>query len=210
MRTTSLRMAETATPSRLLLTEAAEWAQGRMWVPRLPLLLWLAWILKQHLHDPLYSSLFSGLNLGVHELGHFLFAPFGETLAVAGGTIAQCLLPLGAMLMFYRQRDFFAIAVALCWLGINFFGIAAYVGDARAQVLPLVSPVSGDPIHDWWYLLSHFGALENDRIISRRVYDLGVATMALGLVFGAWLLWQMAFSKTKEGEGRKPAPPPAV
>jgi len=159
---------------------------------RLPLLLWFAWILRGHLRDPLYTSLFGGLNLGIHELGHFVFQPLGEFPGVAGGTLLQCLAPIVAMVMFRRQGDWFAIAVAWCWLGTNLFNVATYAADARAQALPLVSPVSGDPLHDWALMLGRLGLLEHDLAIGAALRFAGAATMLVGLAGGAWLLWRMA------------------
>ncbi|HSS47215.1 MAG TPA: hypothetical protein VLL03_07370, partial [Burkholderiales bacterium] len=76
--------------------EIENWCQGRIWYGRALLLLWLAWIGVEHLRDPLYSSLFGGLNLGIHEAGHLLFRFFGfEFLMVAGGTLLQLAAPVG-------------------------------------------------------------------------------------------------------------------
>ena len=55
---------------------------------RAPLLLWLAYVAMRHVADPLYTSLFGSLNLGLHEGGHLLFGYLpGDFLAVAGGTL---------------------------------------------------------------------------------------------------------------------------
>ena len=48
--------------------------------------------------------------------------------------------------IFQRQEDYFAHSVAACWLGTSLFNMATYIGDARAQVLPLVSPFGGEDI----------------------------------------------------------------
>lgn len=174
---------------------AKRWAQGRNpWV-RLPLLLWLGWIFVRHLQDPEYGSLFAGLNLGIHELGHFLFSPFGEFLGMAGGTILQCLVPVIGILMFVRQKDAFAVTFALCWLGTNFYHIAPYAADARARELPLVSPVSGAPLHDWHYMLGRLGWLQHDALIGDAFRLAGTLCMGAGLLAGAWLLWQMHASR---------------
>ena len=115
-------------------------AHGKVWWYRAPLLLPLAWILYRHLGAEDYSSIFGGLNLAIHEAGHLLFMwSRSDFLTVAGGTILQCLCPVFAGFMFYRQKDFFAITVALFWLGTNFTHIAPYAADARAQLLPLPS-----------------------------------------------------------------------
>jgi hypothetical protein len=182
-----------------IVTRAAEWARGKNpWV-RLPLLVWMVWLFAHHLADPEYASIIAGLNLGIHELGHFVLAPFGDFMGAAGGTLLQIIAPLAAALMFLRQRDWFAISFAFAWLGTNFFGIAPYAADARARALPLVTPGPGDPIHDWYYMLSQIGWLPHDELIGRFFRMCGILTTAVGTAFGAWLLWTMWRAK---GPGR--------
>lgn len=174
--------------------EAAGWARGKNpWV-RLPLLLWMTWIFAHHLFDADYGSLIGGLNLGIHELGHFVFGVFGDFMTAAGGTLLQIIAPLVAIIMFHRQRDWFAISFALAWLGTNFYGIAPYAADARARTLPLVTPGPGDPIHDWYFMLARLGWLQHDELIGRFFRMCGTLAMITGIVFGAWLIWKMVTS----------------
>ncbi len=179
-----------------LVARAGAWAQGRNGWVRLPVLLWFAWILRGHLTDPDYQSLFGGLDLAIHEAGHLVFGYLGEFLGVAGGTIVQLAAPLVSAALFRRQRDWFGIAVAGCWLSVNLFDVARYAGDARAQQLPLVSPTSGDPIHDWGYMLGRLGMLHDDVVIARGIRGLAIVTMLAGLAAGAWLVWRMIRSRT--------------
>lgn len=180
-------------PSEFL-SLARDWCRGRNWLVRLPVWLCLVWIFVQHLRDPLYTSIFGGLNLGVHELGHVIFSPFGEFVGVAGGTIAQCSLPLIGMVMFWRQGDFFALTFGLGWLSTNLFNVAVYCGDARAMELPLVSiggGEGGETIHDWDYMLDRFHLLNYDHTIATLIRLSAVSIMLISLAFGAWLLWRM-------------------
>lgn len=180
-----------------VLARAAAWAEGRNGWVRLPVLLWFAWIFARHLRDPEYQSLFGGLDLAIHEAGHIVFGPLGDFMGVAGGTILQLAAPLVSGVLFRRQRDWFGIAVAGCWLSINLFDVARYAGDARAQALPLVSPTSGDPIHDWGYMLGRLGMLHDDLAIARGIRALAVLTMLAGLVAGGWLVWRMLRSRPR-------------
>lgn len=170
---------------------AEEWTHGRNGWVRLPLLLFFVWVLRRHLQDRDYQSIFGGLDLAIHEAGHIVFGPLGEVMGVAGGTILQLAAPLAAAAIFWRQRDRFAIAVALCWLSTNLFDVARYIADARALALPLVSPTSGDPLHDWNFLLARMNVLTHDTAIAGGVRALAVASMLLGLAAGAWLVWRM-------------------
>jgi hypothetical protein len=168
---------------------------GKVWWYRVPLLIPLAWILYRHLLDSEYGSIFGGLNLAIHEGGHLFFMWFGsDFLAVAGGTLLQCLCPVVTGVMFYKQRDFFAIGVACFWLGTNFAHIAPYAADARLQMLPLVSPFGGAPGHDWSYLLGTLGLLPHDQLIGGIFQLSGIFSMGGGIFAASWVLWVMATS----------------
>lgn len=128
--------------------EMTEWCRGRWWVFRVVLLLWFAYLLIRLIANPAYSPIFHALDLGIHELGHVIWSPLGEFMGFVGGSMTQCLVPLASIYMFYRQRDFFAMAFCLGWFGVNLFDVSVYIADARALALPLVSPFGGDPMHD--------------------------------------------------------------
>jgi hypothetical protein len=179
------------TPSVPFTARIDEWAAGRSWAARVPLLIYFAWVFQHHLQNPFYVSLLGGLNLGIHELGHFLWNPLGETWMMLGGSLTQCLLPVIAMVMFYRQRDYFAIAIAFCWLSTNLFSVATYAADAVTQQLTLVSPVGDDPMHDWGYLLGRWGKLSKAAAIGGTIRQTAVVAMVMGLAAGAWVLWRM-------------------
>jgi uncharacterized membrane protein YgdD (TMEM256/DUF423 family) len=179
------------------LVEASEWAEDKFAPLRLILWLFLFYIFLRHLGDPMYQSIFKPLNLGIHELGHLVFSPLGQFLMVAGGTIAQLLVPLISFFMFYRQRDYFAFTVSFCWMGTNLFSVAGYMADARKMALPLVTPFGGEEIiHDWNYLLGKMGLLNSDTVLGGFVRLLAILNMVIGLVFGAWLILKM-FKKTR-------------
>jgi hypothetical protein len=146
--------------------------------------------------NPEYGSIFAGINLASHERGYLLFMWFGsDFLSVAGGTLLQCLCPIVSGVMFYKQRDFFAISIARFWRGTNFAHIVPYAADARAQILPLVSPFHGAPGHDWNYLLSALGLLRLDRVIGGAFRVAGIVTMGAGLFWRLWVLRVMARGK---------------
>ncbi|HLB09017.1 MAG TPA: hypothetical protein VK617_05765 [Gemmatimonadaceae bacterium] len=151
------------------------------------MLAYLVYIAIRSLSDAEYGTIFSGLTLGVHEAGHVLFSPFGELLEVAGGSLTQIAVPLIVALLFLRQREYFGIAVALAWLSLSLSGLATYIGDARDQLLPLVSMGSGDPIHDWHFLLAHFGMLGYDRALARFTDFVSALSLVAALTLGGWL-----------------------
>ncbi len=176
--------------------DAAAWAaEGRAWPPRALLLAVLAWFGGRHLADPEYGSIFSGLTLGVHELGHIVFSPLGPWMGMAGGSLLQLLAPLALAWGFLRQRDYFAIAVAGAWESMSLANLATYVADARAEELPLVSPFGGDPEHDWHFLLDSVGMLRCDVRLAGWLRLFAFLCLAGSLLFGVWLCVRMARSR---------------
>jgi len=177
---------------RAIAEDAKAWCEGRSWLVRAPLVAWGAWILLNHLRSTEYASLFAGLNLGIHELGHVVFMPFGQTMGVLGGSLAQVLAPIASVAVFLRQRDWFAISFCFLWLGSSLFELARYVGDARALELPLVSPFGGDPIHDWHFLLGNAGLLRWDATFAALLRLGAAASIVAFLAAAVWLLLCMA------------------
>jgi hypothetical protein len=163
---------------------------------RAPLLAVLLWILAGCLRDPVHTSIFDGMNLAFHEMGHAAFSWLGsEILTTAGGTIFQLGIPFvaGAYLL-YKQRDPFGAAVCVFWLGTALFGAGVYAADARAQALPLVSPFGPvDPgSHDWTFMLMKYGMLSRDQAIGALLRQSGIFAMAASLALGAWVVRVMA------------------
>lgn len=103
------------------------------------------------------------LNLAIHETGHLVFGWGGDVLTALGGTLFQLILPLAFVVSFWRNQDRHAASVALWWVGQNFWNIARYIADARAQALPLV----GGGEHDWTFLLATWGKLDQDLTLAR-------------------------------------------
>jgi len=169
-----------------------EWAAGRIWWWRAPILLWLVWIAVRHLADPLYNSLFGGLNLGIHEAGHLVLGWAPQFVTAFGGTLFQCAAPVVSAYLFLRQPDWFALPVCGAWLGDNLYGVATYMGDARALELPLVSVGGGEVEHDWSYMLDALGLLEYDTTLATLVRLLAFAVTWSSLAAGAWVLWTLA------------------
>lgn len=151
---------------------------------RLLVLAFFTWEAARQLRSPDFEfSLFGGVIFGVHELGHLVFAPFGEFLTVAGGSIAQILLPIGAIALFHQQKNRFGVAVCGCWLAVSLGQLAIYIADARAESLDLVS-FSPEGGHDWNYLLERMHQLRNDVAIGHVVKLLGWIVLGLSVLLG--------------------------
>jgi hypothetical protein len=174
------------------LEASKRWASGRSWHWRALVLAYLVYAAFRSLSDPDYGSIFSGITLAFHELGHILFAPLGELLMVAGGSITQLAIPIiAALLLVWWQGDYFGFAVGGAWLGFSALDLSRYIGDARALQLPLVS-LGPEAEHDWWYLLSRMGWLRYDTRIAALVHAFGSVILIVSIAFAVWLCWLMA------------------
>lgn len=170
------------------------------WWARCLVFLWIFWIGLQHVFDKDFWSLFGPLNLGIHELGHLVFGLFGsEFLHFLGGTLLQCLVPLGSGVMFWKQKDFFAIGFAVCWLATNIFYIAWYIGSVGDDTYTLAMlPGATEAQHDWVYLLNTWGLLDFYAVISNLVFVCACLCLLLGLGFMGWILWILAHKKNED------------
>lgn len=167
-----------------------DYARGRWWQWRLPLLILLAADVLAQLRDRENPSLFSGITFGAHEFGHLFFAFGGEFLTIAGGSLMQVLVPIGAGALLYHYRDYFGIAVAGQWLASSLFDLAVYIADARAFDLDLVGFGDGAG-HDWAWLLSRFHALPYDLRIAAGVRGAGLLILLGATALGGWLCLRM-------------------
>ena len=171
--------------------DVVAWCQGRHWKWRALLLVALAWGALRALGEDDYSGLFAGIIFGVHELGHLVFAPFGMWMSVAGGSLAQLLLPVAAGALMLRHRDYFGATITGVWLSASLSNMAVYVADARARELTLLG-FGEDPLHDWAYLLSSVGLLQADTTVARLVRLLAFIVLVISSAAGAWLCLTMA------------------
>lgn len=174
--------------------DAREWARGRMWIPRALLLAYLVYAEIKFLRDPLSSSMFSGITLAFHEMGHLIFSFAGHFIGSLMGSGMQVLIPVVVVFLFYRQEDYFGMAVGGFWLSFALFELATYIADARAMDLPLVGFTS-DPEHDWHYLLSTMGFLGADTFLAFLTRAAATVIGAVSLAFAVWLLLVMAKKK---------------
>ena len=125
-------------------------------------------------------ALIDNVNLPIHETGHLVFAPFGELITALGGTLFQLIVPAVFIAYFIRRRDQFAASVALWWLAENCWNIAVYVGDAQAQLLPLV----GGGEHDWAFILAELDVLQQDARIAAMVRFAGTVLFVAAIFWG--------------------------
>ena len=175
-----------------------DYARGRWWLWRLPLLLLLAGdVLGQYRGGAEEPTLFSGITFGVHEFGHLFFAFGGETLTILGGSLMQVLIPLGAAALIYHHRDYFGVTIVGLWLASSLFDMAIYMADARSFDLDLLS-FGEEGGHDWAWLLQHWGVVQHNLGIASAVRGVGLLLLGASVLSGLWLCYQM-WVVTREG-----------
>jgi len=173
-------------------------------VPRVLFFVWLAFYLLFLLQLSRGQGFLLMLDLvliPVHEGGHLLFRWFGEFVMVAGGTFLQLFVPaaLAAYFAFRRQPQGTAFCSFIFFE--QFLPVSRYMGDARAEELPLLSVGGGDDvIHDWNYLFGHLGLLEHDTQIAATARFAGWVGMILVV---AWFTWRSLWRQN--GGGREKA-----
>jgi hypothetical protein len=160
-------------------------------IPRWALVAWSAFyflFLYQAARGTGFLLLMDGVFVPIHEGGHLLFRFFGEFLSVAGGTLLQLGVPVALASYFLFQRQAQGVAFCLFFFFEQFLPIATYMGDARAQDLPLLTIGDGDyVIHDWNYLFGRLGLLQHDIQIAGAVRFVGWVGM---LCVAGWLIWR--------------------
>lgn len=132
-----------------------------------------AW-LTPYVWNPTRYGLLDHVDLAIHEAGHVVFAPFGEFMGIAGGSLLQLIVPLAFVAYFLRRSDRYAAAIVALWVAQSLFNVATYMADARAQELPLVG---GEyVIHDWAWMLSRLHLLTKDTLLAGLVRAIATVT----------------------------------
>ena len=160
--------ADTATPN------------ARVAAPRAALTILLALYGIPLMRHPEAGSFLDSIDLAIHETGHLVFAPFGEVIQFAGGTLFQLIVPAVFLVYFARRADRHAATVALWWIAQNLWNISVYVRDARTQELPLV----GGGEHDWAYMLGRLGLMQRDQAIGHDVWLIGTVLYLVAIGAG--------------------------
>ncbi len=171
------------------------WAAGRNSWWRAALFGYLALQLLRPLREQGEWTLFSGIIFGAHELGHLFWMPFGEWTSVAGGSLTQLLIPLGALALVWRGKDWFGVAICGLFLATSLAELSWYMADARAEMLDLVSFSEEGAIHDWNYLLGSVGWLNSDVAIARLTRFYAWLVLLGSSALTAQLCWWMAVEK---------------
>jgi len=137
-------------------------------------------------------SFMHNILLPIHEAGHVIFMPFGEFMHILGGSLFQLALPWGIGFAFIRvNRDNFGAALGLWWGSVSLLDLAPYIYDSLHPQLILLGGHTGeDGPHDWIYLLSRMGQLDNAQKWGMVAHVLGGILMLAALVWAMAILWR--------------------
>lgn len=125
-----------------------------------------------------------GVNLIFHEAGHTLFSMFGQLIHLLAGSAMQIAVPAFISGYFFFTRQPYAGAVALCWMGENFWDVSVYIKDAQERALPLLG--GENVLHDWHFILVMLWQLKNDDAIGNTAYGIGTIIYAFAIFLGVF------------------------
>jgi hypothetical protein len=124
------------------------------------------------------------VNLIFHEAGHTIFSMFGLFIKLLAGSGMQIAVPAVICGYFALTRQPFAAAVALCWVGENFWDVSIYIKDAQEKALPLLG---GEAVlHDWHMILMMLRKLQYDDAIGNATFAIGSAIYAFAIFVGVF------------------------
>lgn len=126
-------------------------------------------------------------DLGIHEVGHLVFAFMPRMVMFLAGSVAQVLVPLALALYFgFARRDAAGGGFCLVWAGASMWDVSVYIADAPVQALPLI----GGGQHDWAFLLGPdgWGVMHLADEIAGFVEYSGAVLAATGILIALWAM----------------------
>jgi hypothetical protein len=154
------------------------------------------------------------LDIAVHEVGHKVFSPFGETTMLMMGSGSEMLFPLVVGVAFgIWKRDLIAWGICWAWAASAFADASRYMADAVQGSLALLGGAP-DGLGDWERI---FGPEHWDKLYlaepwahNTRTWGVLIWFAALGLVIGGmWWNWHrlQARERLERGELHATAKP---
>ena len=91
------------------------------------------------------------MDIAVHEIGHRVFAPFGEVTMLMMGSGSEMLFPLlvGLLVFGLWKRDLIAWGICWAWAAGAFADASRYMADATQGRLALLGGSGPDSMGDW-------------------------------------------------------------
>jgi hypothetical protein len=132
----------------------------------------------------------SGVDLGVHEFGHLLFAWAPFLVVALAGSAVQVAAPAALAGYFAWRGDRLGVVLLVAWLGMSLHNVAVYLGDAQRMVLPLFGDDGSGAGHDWHNILGALGWLPQTDALAGLVTATSVVVFLASLGLVAWWAWR--------------------
>lgn len=143
---------------------------------------------------PMEGSFLDLVDLPIHETGHLLFAPLGQFMSVAGGSLFQVLMPAAFVFYFWWHEKFYSAAIVLFWVGQSLINVYVYAADAVVMQLVLLGGLTGSEgsFHDWNYLLTATGLIGYTDLVAGLIRVGGILTCLAAAVFSVYYSFNSA------------------
>jgi len=134
--------------------------------------------------------------LGAHELAHLVTGWLPKLLTASAGSFVELLIPLALIVYALKSRNFITSLFLVLWLNLSMSSIGAYMADARAGKLSLVSvdsALGGDSaiIHDWKYIFENLGIIKLDAAIGLITKYIGYSFSVMVIVLYGYFVYVM-------------------
>ena len=172
-----------ATPTR---STGSVWLTVFGWVFLLYLYIQILGFYQGDITNPLLGVLYFVL-FGVHEAAHIVAVFLPPVVTAAAGSLSEIVFTGLMLLAALKARAFFVASFALLWVMLAFTSAGRYMADAIAQSMPLMGP-GQNPQHDWNFVFTQLGWLENSVMIGDVVRIVGYGIGAIGLLLGLVLV----------------------
>lgn len=189
-----------------LLEKIREWCRGRSANARMPLGIWFAMLFLFYAFNQDAAANIDVVNAGLHKVGHLIWGLVVPDTPIAGGWLFQFGVPIIAMIIFYRNFDYFGIAIVFAWLGTAFLWNAPYCLGAPTEEFPRSILPMSEPIHDWHYLLSSADIMSDATDIAATLRWGGLLALAFGIYFlGSQLYFMYTLEERRKETERRVA-----
>jgi len=179
------------------------WAAGRNWIISGAILVVSLWVSAAYLGNQGSTGPLATLDMSIHQLGHVITSTLGGVGAAFGGTLFQVGLPVALFFALQKDERYFAAMIALMWVSINLFEVAAYVEDAVFLQLTFEGVGSHDT-HDWHFILVELGMFDHSAFIATTLRVIGFFVWFFGAAGAAWLTFKMYISRRIGPGGASP------
>ena len=115
------------------------------------------------------------------------FAP--AIITAASGSIGEVGFCILLVVAAWRGKSYFAVVFTGLWLMLGLMSAGAYIADAKAQLIPLIS-MGETAKHDWNFVLSQIGWLNACTQIGGAISLAGMVVGVLSLSFGLYLIYK--------------------